>query len=94
MRVRLAAGRSSISGSAALLCFAGTVREGVLERGAGASASSVVARPVLRSVRRPVAGAGATSVSSSTSVVSTVLAELEGTSTMPRVDRFVRAYAR
>lgn len=95
--VRLAAGRSSISGSVGRLCFAGTARAGVLARGAGAgsAASSVAARVVRLDVRLVVeGGGGASRVSSSVSSVVTVLAELEGTSWMPLVDRFVRACAR
>jgi hypothetical protein len=91
---RLTAGRSSASASMALLCFAGTARDGVFARGGGTSASSVDARVVRREVRLVVVGGGATRVSSSASSVVTVLAELDGTSWMPRVDRFVRACAR
>jgi hypothetical protein len=95
LRVRRAAGRSSTSGSKVLLCLAGMARDGVFARGAGAtSASSVGARVVRREVRLVAAGAGASSVSSSASSVVVVLAELEGTSTMPRVVRFVRACSR
>jgi len=95
LRVRRAAGRSSTSGSGARLCLAGTARDGVFARVAGAdpSCSSVAWRVVRRKGRRVVGAGSVNSVSSSVSSVVAVLAELDGTSTMPRVEGFVRACA-